>query len=174
MKLLFENWRGYLKESEEDDHADKIFRLITTGNGAMARSIVDALQINIDERFFEKYYEYAIDLIEQIEPGALLKTEKRRANSREAARAQGHPPSTWYEVIFSGDPENEAWAKLKSLEEGLIDFLATHSGWMWLDAGTPGYAHWQDGKSYGSFKNYEKAANEWAEIWEKSLDETPT
>ena len=156
MKLLLENWREYL--TEEDENADKIFTLISTGNGEMARELILALQMDVDEEFFEKYYEYALGLIRQIDPGS---TEQKRK---------------WDELIFKGDPKHEAWKKFENLTLGLMGLLGSKK-WYVMMTGKPtkGIQYGPDkGKTFGSIKNYKDAKARWAQAWRDSLDETPT
>jgi len=153
VKLLFENWREYLNEG--DEHADKIFTLISSAHGEMARELVITLQMNIDEKFFEKYFKYALELIGQIDTDV----DNRRSD-----------------LIFKGDPDHEAWVKFRNLTAGLMGFLGSNKWFVMMrpDGTRPlSKGHWQTGMAHGSVARWKGAVDRWADAWRKSLDETP-
>ena len=157
VKLLLENWRKYL--AEEDESADKIFTLISNANGEMARELILALQVDVDEEFFEKYYEYALGLIRQIDPGS---TDQKFWK--------------WDDLIFKGDLKHEAWKKFENLTLGLMGLLGSKK-WFVMMRSTDGKgaASGPDrGKGFGNLDNYKDATARWARAWRDSLDETPT
>ena len=51
------------EESGGDDES-KIFELITTGNGAMARNLAVTLQLNLNDAFFSKLIDYGVNLLQ--------------------------------------------------------------------------------------------------------------
>ena len=57
MKLLFENWREYLSEGDEEDYADKIITLLKTpGHEEQAGVILSSGLIDIDQ-FIQKLWD---------------------------------------------------------------------------------------------------------------------